>query len=77
MGGGVKLKLEVYLSFRGKRTWRGEEVVPPGTTAAGLLSLLGVTEPELSVLVNGRNVAEETVLENGDEVAILRQAEGG
>lgn len=77
MGGGVTIRLEVYLPFRGQRRWTGEEVVPAGTTAGALPGLLGMTEPELAVLVNGRCLDPATPLAEGDEVAILRQAEGG
>lgn len=77
MDGGVTIRLEVYVSFRGQRTWRGEEAVPTGLTAGRLAEHLGLTEPELAVLVNGRNVDDDTVLQPADEVAVLRQAEGG
>lgn len=77
MDGGLTIRLEVYLPFRGRSVWRGSETVPFGTTAAGVRRLLELTEPELAVLVNGRNVAEATRLAAGDEVTILRQAEGG
>ena len=50
---------------------------PAATTAAGLLAHLDLQEPELAVLVGGRSVAPETLLRSGDEVAILRHAEGG
>ncbi len=77
MGDGVTIRLEVYLPFRKQRLWRGEETVPAGLTAGELPAHLGLEEPELAVLVGGRAVPEETVLRQGDEVAILRQAEGG
>jgi|GEM_PF-2280955 len=77
MGESVTIRLEVYLPFRGRRLWRGEEAVPPGTTVDALLEGLHVQEPELAVVVNGRRAASSTVLQGGDEVAILRQVEGG
>lgn len=77
MGRRIKIRLEVYLPFRGARTWRGEETLYAGTTAAGLLEQLALPEPELAVLVNGRSVPETTKLQEGDEVAVLRHAEGG
>jgi sulfur carrier protein ThiS len=77
MGDRLTIHLEVYLPFRGRRLWRGGEQVPDGTTAGALPALLGLTEPELAVLVNGRYVLPETQLRGGDEVAVLRQAEGG
>lgn len=78
MGDGLSIHLEVYLPFRGQRLgWRGLETVPAGTTAGDLPGLLGLTEPELAVLVNGRNVPDATALCDGDDVAVLRQAEGG
>lgn len=51
--------------------------MPRGTRVGDLIELLQVSEPELAVLVNGRNLPEKRELEEGDEVAILRQAEGG
>lgn len=77
MDRGVTIRLEVYLPFRGRRLWRGEEAVPEGLTAGQVTAHLGLTEPELAVLVNGRHVEDATVLEPGDEVAVLRRAEGG
>lgn len=77
MGRGINIRLEVYLPFRGERTWRGEERVPAEMTAGTLTAHLGLTEPELAVLVNGRHVDEEAALQEGDEVAVLRRAEGG
>ena len=77
MADNIEIRLEVYLPFRGRRLWRGDEQVPAGTTAAGLLAHLDLQEPELAVLVGGRSVAPETLLRSGDEVAILRHAEGG
>lgn len=77
MGGGVRIRLEVYLPFRGRHRWVGEEEVPAGMTAGSLPAHLGLTEPELAVLVGGRYVSADTVLTGGDEVAVLRQAEGG
>lgn len=77
MGRGVAIYLEVYLPFRGKPRWEGEEVLPPGTRVGDLLALLGLTEPELAVLVNGRYVDDARCLAQGDRVAVLRQSEGG
>lgn len=77
MGAGLTIWLEVYLPFRGKRFWKGHEQVAVGMTAGALLSQLALGEPELAVLVNGRNVPETFRLSPGDEVAILRHAEGG
>lgn len=77
MGRGVTIHLEVFLPFRGRRTWRGEEEVPAGTTAGALPGLLGLDLPELAVLVGGRHVADETPLTPGDEVIIIPRSEGG
>lgn len=73
----MRVRLEVYLPFRGERIWRGEEEVPDGTTPAGLLDRLGLVEPDLAVLVNGRYFPLDRPLEDGAEVAVLRRAEGG
>ncbi|MFZ5817928.1 MAG: MoaD/ThiS family protein [Bacillota bacterium] len=73
----MRIRLEVYLPFRGRRRWQGEELLPAGMTVGGLTAHLGLTEPELAVLVNGRYVEPQTPLSEGDEVAVLRQAEGG
>jgi sulfur carrier protein ThiS len=77
MAEAVTLRLEVYLPFRGSRMWRGVHTVPAGTTADGLLASLQLGEPDLAVLVNGRRMPPDTVLQPGDEVAVLRHAEGG
>lgn len=77
MADAVTIRLEVYVPFRGRRIWRSEEAIPAGTTAGAVITVLGISEPDLAVLVNGRNVGDETLLSQGDEVAILRQAEGG
>lgn len=73
----VEILLEVYRPFRGARVWRGKERVPVGMTVGHLLTHLKIWDPEMAVLVGGRSVAPETRLQSGDEVAILRQAEGG
>jgi sulfur carrier protein ThiS len=77
MGDGLTIRLEVYLPFRGRRTWRGEEPVAPGTTVGVLMAALAVGEPDLTVLVNGRHAGPDRLLQAGDEVAVLRHAEGG
>lgn len=78
MGDGLtSIRLEVYLPFRGQRIWRGDEPISPGMTVGALRARLSLPEPELAVLVNGRNAPDDTVLAPGDEVAVLRQAEGG
>lgn len=77
MGRSVTIRLEVYLPLRGRRRWTGEEAIPTGLTAGALPAHLGLTEPELAILVGGRHVDPDTVLNEGDEVAVLRRAEGG
>jgi sulfur carrier protein ThiS len=74
----VTIRLEVYLPFRGRSVWKGEEAVPAPATAATVLSHLGLDgHPELSVIINGRLWPEDTLLVDGDQVAVLRAAEGG
>ena len=73
----MTIQLEVYLPFRGKSMWRGEESVPAGTTVSTLLAELGIGEPELTVLVGGRYAPADRVLESGNKVTVLRQIEGG
>lgn len=74
----MQICLEVYLNFRGRRIWKGTEEVPDGTTPAQLLRLLGLDDqPELAVIVNGRHHDDHAPLAPGDEVAILRRADGG
>jgi sulfur carrier protein ThiS len=73
----LTIRLEVYLPFRGERIWRGAESVAAGATLASLTQGLALGEPDLAVLLNGRCMPGETQLKEGDEVAILRQAEGG
>lgn len=77
MGRGLTIFLEVYLPFRGAHRWEGKEVLPPGTRVGALPDLLGLTEPGLAILVNGRYVDEAWTLADGDQVAVLRQSEGG
>jgi len=77
MGGGVTIHLEVYLPFRGERRWAGRMDLPTGLTVGELVDHLGLAERELAVLVNGRYRPPETPLQAGDQVAVLRQAEGG
>lgn len=76
-GRGVRIRLEVYLPFRGQRRWSGEEEIPPGMTVGQLPSHLGIREPDLAVLVGGRYAQTSQLLRDGDQVAVLRQAEGG
>lgn len=74
----MQIRLEVYLTFRGQRIWKGTEEVPEGTTPERLLRLLGLDgHPELAVIVNGRHHEEDAPLAPGDEVAVLRRSDGG
>lgn len=74
----VTIQLQVYLPFRGRTVWKGEEAVPTPATAETLLSHLGLYgQPELSVIINGRLWPEDTLLADNDQVAVLRAAEGG
>lgn len=77
MGDGLSIRLEVYLPFRGRRMWRGTEEVAAGSTLGDLMARLALSEPDLAALLNGRHRPPETPLADGDEVAILRQSEGG
>ena len=77
MGERLSIRLEVYLPFRGRRMWRGMEEVAAGTSLATLAAALDLREPELAILLNGRHRPPDTLLADGDEVAILRQSEGG
>ncbi|HWI51816.1 MAG TPA: MoaD/ThiS family protein [Symbiobacteriaceae bacterium] len=77
MGDLLTIRLEVYLPFRGQRIWRGEERVAAGSTVAELIAALSLAEPDLAVLMNGRHAPDQTVLSDGDEVAVLRHSEGG
>lgn len=74
----VIIRLEVYLPFRGRSVWKGDEAVPTPATATTLLGHLGLDgHPELSVIINGRLWPEDSPLADGDHVAVLRAAEGG
>ncbi|MDF2630283.1 MAG: hypothetical protein K0R39_4114 [Symbiobacteriaceae bacterium] len=77
MGERLSIRLEVYLPFRGRRMWRGLEEVAAGTTLGGLLTGLALPESDLATLLNGRYRPPDILLAEGDEVAILRQSEGG
>lgn len=74
----MELHLQIYLPFRGKRIWKGTLDVPDDSTPGSLIRHLGLEiHPELTVLVNGRYRGDGHPLEPDDQVAILRQAEGG
>lgn len=77
MGGRIAIQLEVYLPFRGAQPWRGQELVEAGTCVGELPPLLGLTEPDLAVLIDGRHRPPSTPLRTGERVTVLRQAEGG
>lgn len=77
MGDRLSIRLEIYLPFRGRRMWRGTEEVASGTTLGALLTALALPEPDLAILLNGRHRPPDTPLSDGNEVAILRQSEGG
>lgn len=72
------IHLEVYLTFRGERIWKGTEEVPEGISPVALVRHLGLDDhPELAVIVNGRHYDDDQALAPGDEVAILRRSDGG
>ncbi len=74
----MQIQLEVYLTFRGQRIWKGTEEVPDGISPAALLRHLELDHhPELAVIVNGRHHDDDAALASGDEVAVLRRADGG
>lgn len=77
MAGEVTVHLEVYVPLQGARRWTGTASVPAGTTVAELPALVGLAEPDLVTLINGRNAAPDRVLAEGDQVVILRPSEGG
>lgn len=75
----MKIRLEVYLPFRGRGWWRGVEQLSPGTTLAQLTHRLGLDgRPDLSMLVNGRFFPDHNApLAEGDQVTYVRRSEGG
>jgi len=75
--GEITCWVESYVPLYGQSIWKGELRLPAGTPPSGLLRRLGLSEPELQVIVNGRNSLADRPLQDGDEVAVLRHAEGG
>lgn len=73
----ITLSVECYVPLYGKTIWKGEVQLPQGQTPADLLAHLGLPGAEMQVLVGGRYAPDDYVLQDRDEVAILRQAEGG
>lgn len=74
----MQIRLEVYLTFRGERIYKGQEEVPDQITPEQLLRHLQLDHhAELAVLVDGRYHPEDQPIPPGAEVAILRRSEGG
>lgn len=74
----MRIQLEVFLPFRSKSFWRGEEELADGTTLAQLMQALGFAgRPEIAPIVNGRFPDLEAPLQEGDLVTFVRRSEGG
>lgn len=56
--------------------WQGE--VPPGTTIAGLIQILGSTTAELSnAMMNGEICSFDTDIVDGAEIILVTPVSGG
>lgn len=80
MGAGVttvRVHLEVWMPFRGKTSWKGEEEVPQGITLRRLQERLGLTDPDVAGLVDGRYHAEDAPVPAGATVTFVHRHEGG
>lgn len=81
----MQIRVRLFASLREAAGW-GEAVreVPDGSTVADLLAALGQEHPWLALFVgrvyaavNHRYVPGETVLHDGDEVALFPPVSGG
>jgi molybdopterin converting factor small subunit len=74
----MKITVKLFAGFRENRFKVAERELADGCTIAGVLSDLGISEPELGVaLINGRHVTLDQVLSNGETVSLFPKVGGG
>jgi sulfur-carrier protein len=74
----VRVKVRLYASLREGHEAEEEVETPEGTTVASLAQIVRVPRSEVTlVFVNGRHASWETVLREGDNVALFPPIGGG
>lgn len=73
----VVVQVEVFFRYRGQPLHRGAEMMAAGATLGALRERMGLTQPHVAVLVNGRYAPPDAVLADGDLVSFVHRTEGG
>lgn len=72
------VKVKLFATFRYGRFVSKEVEVPPGCNVDWILSELNISPEEAAIiLVNGRSLTRETLLNDGDTVALFPPVGGG
>jgi molybdopterin converting factor small subunit len=75
----MKIQIRCYATLAQYQPSSGEELqVQPGMTGIDLAARLGIALEEIKVaFINGRHASLETVLQEGDRVALFPAVGGG
>ena len=74
----IRVRVKYIFGLRRRDRETGQTVeLPSTTTVFELLQKLGLSGLELLPAVNGMSVTDSTVLEDGDEVALIPAVQGG
>ena len=75
---GVRVTVKLFATFRDGRFKVEEKELPEDSRVISVLEPLNIKPEEVAIcLVNGQNVNEEYVLNNGDTIALFPPVGGG
>ena len=74
----MHVRVRLYASLRKDRAPEEDVEVPPGTTTASLIEMLGLEVPAVTLIfINGRHADLMTEIRDGDEMALFPPIGGG
>jgi len=75
---GMRVTVKLFATFREGRFKVEEQDLPEGSKVLNILEPLEIPPQEVAIcLVNGRNVNEQHVLNDGDTIALFPPVGGG
>ena len=74
----MRVTVRLYASLREGHKGEEELEIPPGSTIASVIEILGVPDTAVTLsFINGRHASHETVLRQGDVVGLFPPIGGG